>query len=317
MRTDTFTLTDPQKVQIHVQRWTPDHLEPSDYRGIVQIAHGMGEYAARYTRLAEALTTAGYVVYANDHRGHGHTASEEDKGYIGADGFNWMVRNLAMVTDIIREEMPASLPLFLMGHSMGSFMTQKYMYMFPGKVDGIVLSGTNGKQGPELIIGHLIASSQASKRGDRYYSKLLYRLTFGDYNRKFKPIRTKADWISHDEVEVDAYLADPMIIHSFTAGFYRDFLQSLREIHKTENMDIIPVDLPIYIFGGDRDPVGNMGKGIPNLVELYRKIGLKHVQYKLYSGGRHEMLNEINRGEVTQDLIAWLDSQTLKQTPNQ
>jgi alpha-beta hydrolase superfamily lysophospholipase len=309
MRTDTFTFTDPQNVQIYVHRWLPDNEDAAAYRGVVQLAHGMGEYGARYGRFAEALTAAGYVVYANDHRGHGNTASAENKGYIGKDGFNWMVRDLGQLTDLIREDFP-DLPLFLMGHSMGSFMVQKYMYMFPGKVDGIILSATNGRRGIDLTLGHMIANRQAAKRGDHYYSKLMYRLTFGDFNRKFKPNRTTADWLSRDEQEVDAYLNDSFIIHEFTAGFYRDFLQSLKEIHLPENLRIIPNDTPIYVFAGEQDPVGNMGKGIVNLVKLYEELGLTQVKYKLYPGGRHEMLNESNRDEVTQDVIAWLNSQT-------
>jgi len=309
MRKDTFTLTDPQSIHIYVNRWLPENEDATSYRGIVQLVHGMGEYGARYERFATSLANAGYIVYANDHRGHGNTTSHEDRGYIGTDGFNWMVRNVDQVTNQIREEFP-DLPLILMGHSMGSFIVQKYMFMFPGKVNAIILSGTNGKRGVDLTLGHMLAYRQADKKGDRYISKLLNRLTFGDFNRKFKPNRTTADWLSRDKQEVDAYLSDPLIVHEFTAGFYRDFFQSLKELHLQENLSIIPKDTPIYVFAGDKDPVGNMGKGISNLVKLYETNGFTDVTYKLYPEGRHEMLNEVNRDEVTQDVINWLNIHT-------
>ncbi|WP_409344398.1 lysophospholipase [Paenibacillus sp. MBLB4367] len=301
----TFTYTDPEGVDIHVYRWLPD--ADTTLRGIVQIAHGMAETAARYARFAERLTAAGFAVYANDHRGHGRTAGKtENIGYLGSDGFNRMADNVSQLTAIIMEAHPA-LPVFLFGHSMGSFVTQKVMYTHPGPYAGIVLSGSNGKRGADLHIGKRIARWEAARKGDRHRSELMNGLSFGGFNRAFRPARTEFDWLSRDEAEVDAYIADPYCGGVFTSSFFRDFLHGLADIHRPGNMQRIPRDLPVLLVSGDRDPVGRFGKGVLSLAAAYRKLGMTHIECRLYPGGRHELLNETNREEVMRDVIGWLE----------
>ncbi|CAH1196374.1 Monoacylglycerol lipase [Paenibacillus allorhizoplanae] len=312
MRKGHFIWEDTQGIKHYVYEWLPS--EDVGFKGIVQIAHGMAETAARYERLAKVLTKNGYAVYANDHLGHGRTAgSLEAVGKFGKDGFHAMADAMGQITSQIRMRYAESyLPLFMLGHSMGSFLTQYYMgsYLerYPSHVQGILLSGSNGKEGPVLQVGIGIATLEAAIRGDHFRSVLLTALSFGSFNTKFKPNRTAFDWLSRDEREVDAYINDPYCGGIFTSGYFRDFFKGLMEIHTPQHLARIRKEIPIYIFSGEDDPVGGQGKGIRSLIKTYEKLRIQDISYKLYPGGRHEMLNEINRDEVMGDIVARLDS---------
>ncbi|MGG4393793.1 alpha/beta hydrolase [Paenibacillus thiaminolyticus] len=308
MLSNTFTFTDPEGVRVHVYRWDPEEGQP--VRGVIQIAHGMTETARRYSRFAEALTDAGYVVYGNDHRGHGRTAERpEDLGYVGEDGFTWMVRNMAQLTEIIQSEQ-AGLPVFLFAHSMGSFLAQKYIAEHGDKINGVILCGSNGPRGRELYAGVALTKLIASARGSRHRSKMIDNMAFGGFNRTFRPSRTSFDWLSRDEQEVDKYVADPECGFLSTIGFYRDLFRLLQDIHRPETMQAIPKELPVMLIAGDRDPVGQYGKGIRRLAEMYRELGIREVECILYPEARHELLNEKNRDEVTSDCLSWLRNHT-------
>lgn len=310
MRTNTFHFIDEEQVRIHVYHWMPE--DTVEVRGVVQIAHGMTETAIRYERFAEELTAAGYIVYANDHRGHGNTAAtEQDLGYIGEDGFTWMVRNMVQLTKMIREQ-NGDTPLFLFAHSMGSFLAQQYITEYASLIDGVILCGSNGPRGPELLAGVGVSKLIASMKGSRHRSAFIDKMAFGSFNRKFKPARTQVDWLSRDMKEVDKYVADPYCGFLSTVGFYRDFFKLLRNIHRPEVMNRIPKQLPVLLIAGDDDPVGNYGKGVRKLADLYGQLGLEQVECKLYAGARHELLNETNRDEITTDCLTWLVKQTSK-----
>lgn len=305
MTENSFTLTDPVGVNIHVYEWLPASDIP--VKGIVQIAHGMCETADRYARFAEALTEAGYAVYANDHRGHGKTAGRINLlGDVGENGFYWMRRNLLQVanTALAKHEGQS---ILLFAHSMGSFLAQKLMCEEGSDIYcGFILSGTNGPRGM-LRLGESLASIQRKLKGDHHRSVLLNSLVFGSYNRAFSPIRTAYDWLSSDKVEVDKYIADPFCGAICTTRFFRDFFHLLGEIHSEESLRTLCTDRPIYLFSGDKDPVGMNGQGILRLTALYKKRGISDVEYRLYPDGRHEMLNEVNRDQVTADVISWID----------
>lgn len=306
MKVENFTFKDKGDLEIFVYKWLPD--ENIGVKGIVQIAHGMAETAARYEDFAKSLTNDGFIVYANDHRGHGKTAGKVDKlGDLGEDGFNSMVENMHGLNDRIKEENP-NLPVFLFGHSMGSFLTQRYICLYGNGLKGTILSGSCGKQGILIDIARLVAKGEIKKIGRSGKSNKLDKLSFGSYNNSFKPNRTNFDWLSRDNKEVDKYIADPFCGTVFTAGFFYDFLGGLKNI--ADNMEVknVPKDLPIYIFSGDKDPVGKNGKGVLKLVRTYKEHGIKDLNYKLYKDGRHEMLNETNREEVTFDVIKWLNA---------
>lgn len=307
MKKSTFAFKDNEGMEIHTYKFVPD--DESDVKAVVQISHGMAETAARYEKFAEDLTSDGFIVYANDHRGHGNTAkSMEDIGYIAEkDGFHWMVEDMHELSLLIKADYP-SLSLFLFGHSMGSFLVQRYIQLYSNEIKGVILSGSNGKQGLMLNAGGFLARRECEKFGRRHISKNINNMTFGKYNNAFKPNRTEFDWLSRDNSEVDKYIADPYCGGVFTAGFFHDFFYGLKAIEKKSNIAKIKKELPIYIFSGSMDPVGGNGKGVIKLFNTYKKSLIKDISCKIYEGGRHEMLNELNRDEVIGDIIHWLDA---------
>ncbi len=300
----TFTMTDPHGTELHVYKWLPD--PGVSIKAILQIAHGMCETAERYVRFASALTQAGIAVYAPDQRGHGLTAgSIERLGDIGENGFQLMVEDLAQLGRMVRVNHPG-IPLFLMGHSMGSFLVQKIMMTKSEGFDGFILSGTNGPRGM-LQAGKVLSSIQRSFQGDTHRSLMMNAMVFGGFNRSFSPSRTRFDWLSRDPDEVDRYIEDPFCGAICTTAFFRDFFGLLQEIQQPTRYEGIPRNKPVYLFSGERDPIGMNGKGVRRLESVYRKLGVSDVECLLYPEGRHEMLNEINRDEVTADVLDWLE----------
>ncbi|KRE62095.1 alpha/beta hydrolase [Nostocoides sp. Soil756] len=304
MQSTTTTVTTADDTSLFTHRWLPDG-EP---KGVVQIAHGMAEHSARYARVAEALTAAGYAVYAHDHRGHGRTAEAADHGYFAdRDGWARVVADLRQVTDHARAEHPG-LPVFLLGHSMGSFLARSYVIQDSHDLAGLVLSGTAGDPGALGKVGAGVAAVEARLRGRRHTSSLLDKLTFGQYNAAFKPNRTAFDWLSRDEAEVDAYVADPLCGNTFTSGFFADLLGGLAGINDPQQVAGVRRDLPVLLVSGDRDPVGDGGKGPRAVAQAYREAGLTDVTCTLYPEARHELFNETNRDEVLTDVVTWLDA---------
>ncbi|HZJ57372.1 MAG TPA: alpha/beta hydrolase [Clostridia bacterium] len=306
MSYNRFDLIAGDGTVITVHKWGLE--EGTIASGVVQIAHGMAEWAYRYDYFAKALNRGGYIVYANDHRGHGLTALKpDDIGYISDnDGFIDMVEDMRRLNILIQEEYP-TLPIVLFGHSMGSFLSQRFIQLYGSDLSGVILSGSNGKQGPIINLGITLAYMEMKIRGRRHKSRLLDNLSFGTYNKAFAPNRTKFDWLSRDEEQVDRYMEDPYCGGIFTSSFFYDFLRGLKNITKMKNLKDVPKDLPIYIFSGSMDPVGGFSRGVERLVSMYKNLGLKRVSRKLYPKGRHEMLKEINKDEVIGDIIEWLN----------
>ena len=304
MHSTTTTVTASDGIPLHTNRWLPD----GPPKAVVQIAHGMAEHAARYARLGEALTAAGYAVYANDHRGHGATASEPDHGYFAdRDGWATVVEDVRAVTRFAQDEHPG-LQVFLLGHSMGSFLARAYVIEDSRDLAGLVLSGTAGDPGLLGKAGLGVARAESRLRGRRHVSALLDKLTFGQYNAAFKPNRTDFDWLSRDDAEVDLYVADPLCGQTFTSGFFADLLAGLAGINDRRRVARVRRDLPILLVAGDKDPVGDNGKGVRAVREQYASVGVADVTCTLYPGARHEIFNETSRDEVTADVVAWLDA---------
>lgn len=302
MRASTFTLDTQAGVSLFVYRWLPD----GPAKAAVQVAHGLAEHAARYARLAGALCAAGYAVYANDHRGHGRTAGKPAELGVFAerDGWNQCVEDLWRLTARIAADHPG-LPIVLLGHSMGSFMVQQFITEHGEALAGAVLSASNGKPPPIAPIALLLAHLERLQAGPRGRSAVMRALFFGAFNKPFRPARTAFDWLSRDEAEVDKYVADPLCGFEPTIGLYVDLLRALAEVARPARQARIPKGLPVYVFHGSRDPVAI---NIEQLLDAYRKAGLRNVTYNAYADGRHECLNDVNRDEVTRDLIAWLDA---------
>ncbi|MDR0526500.1 MAG: alpha/beta hydrolase [Spirochaetaceae bacterium] len=298
--------------RIFVRKWLPD----SGARAVVNIVHGMSEHSGRYFRFAEALCGRGIAVWCADQRGHGKTASPDinkssEGGLPGhcADKktFIKILSDIDMVHKTIIKN-HKNIPLIMFGHSWGSFLTQGYIEFYGGKLQGAALSGTRGPGGLEVRLGAPFLEFAARLCGVRSHSMFFHSIVFGSaYQRPFMPCRTSFDWLSRDEAEVDSFIADPMCGHLPSLGFYRDLLYILKTIHKDRNIKKISNSLPVYVFSGDRDPVGGMGKNVSALVKRWIKNGIKDVSFVLYPGARHECLNEINREEVTLNFINWLE----------
>ena len=276
-------------------------------KAVVQIAHGMAEHAKRYDRLAQALNAAGYAVVAHDHRGHGESVADpKDVGYLAdAAGWSGAIVDIRAVGEYARERFPG-VPHVLLGHSMGSFMSRELVSRGSEGIDALVLSGTGGDQGLLGRVGAVVAALEGRLRGRRHPSNLMNTLTFGAFNKEFKPARTDFDWLSRDADEVDKYIADPACGAVFTSGFYADMLGGVNALSPDASPAKIRKDLPVYLLAGSADPVGGE-KGVTSVRDQLVKVGLTDVTMKIYPGGRHEMFNETNRDEVTADLVAWLD----------
>ncbi|MFE5479430.1 alpha/beta fold hydrolase [Nocardia sp. NPDC056541] len=276
-----FTFPSSDGTTIHVRSWLPTETEP---RGVVQIAHGMGEHSDRYSHLAERLAGLGFAVYADDHRGHGLSMGAVP-GDLGPDGWNLLVADEVALTEILRERHPG-LPVTLIGHSLGSFAVQQYLLDHSGLVDEVVLSGTTAVDG---LFGEIAAAG-----GD----------LIGFFNAEFQPTRTDADWISRDDAQVDAYNADPwcgFAIDDANMGLLAGNAQT-----RLSDPSTVRADLPIYVMVGDKDPLNNKLRLSDLLVQRYRDAGLADLTYRVYADARHEVLNETNRDEVEADLLAWL-----------
>jgi alpha-beta hydrolase superfamily lysophospholipase len=282
------------------RRWLPE----GPPRAIVQIAHGLAEHSARYARLASALNAAGYAVYANDHRGHGPKAAPADLGHF-ADQGGWdkVVGDLWTFNRLIAAEQPGA-PIIFLGHSLGSFLGRGFIAEHSDALAGVALSGSNGKPAAMATLGRLIAREERLRLGRRGKSDPILQMWFGEFNKPFKPARTASDWLSRDEKEVDAFVADPLCGFPFTTQLAIDVLDALPHVTSRKSLATIRKAMPIYVFSGERDPVGANIKG---LIQDLKAAGFTQLTTRIYPGARHETLNETNRDEVTRDLIAWLD----------
>jgi len=291
---------------IFYYKWTHDPSIP--LKGIVQISHGVGEHAGRYQPIASLLQQQGYNVYANDHRVHGRSAkSKALMGfYDGENYFDDAIEDMRQLTLLIKKAHPEN-KIILFGHSMGALLSRKYVIKYGDDLQALILSGTGGFLKGLGEIGLFSAKVISSFRGRTKSNDLLKSVFFSEFNKKFKPNRTKVDWISSDEHQVDLFEADPYRIEDFSLSIFLDILKGSKEINKQTTFNATPKKLPIFIFSGDKDPVGEMGKGIKRVVRQYEKAGINDLTFKLYKGGRHEMLNEVNKEEVEQDVLNWLN----------
>lgn len=306
MQERTFTL-DRGGEHVFVYAWHPDG--DAKLRGVVQVTHGMAEHAARYKRLAETLTARGYAVYAHDHRGHGKTAGDATRrGFFAEhDGWRAVLDDLYAVSDRIAEDHPG-LPQVLFAHSMGSFFAQQGMYEQGSRWRAVAVSGSaSGVANPLAPIGRVVARVERWRVGAHKPSRLLTTMSFGEFNRRFKPTRTEYDWLSRDPAEVDRYIADPWCGFDMCTQAWIDLLDALPHLADPKNLARIPKDLPVYVLAGSMDPVTGFLKGLHLLVKQWSDAGLRDITWKVYEGARHETLNETNRDEVMADLARWID----------
>ncbi|MGE8499134.1 MAG: lysophospholipase [Pseudomonas sp.] len=302
MHHDTFWLNSSDAVPLYVNRWYAE--QPP--KAVVMVAHGMAEHSGRYARLGEALVASGFELYAHDQRGHGKTAEHGTLGhYADSDGWQRVVGDLACLNHHIRQAHPRA-PIFLLGHSMGSYIGQAYLMQHSSSLQGAVLSGSNHQPALLYRAAAAIARFERWRQGPTGLSALIDFLSFGSFNKAFKPNRTAFDWLSRDPAEVDRYVEDPLCGFRCTNQLWIDLLGGLQQITPRHNLAQIDSRLPLLVIGGSEDPV-SQGKRLNDLADALRRAGNVGVDLTIYPQARHELLNETNRDAVTADLIDWLE----------
>jgi len=283
---ERFQFTSADGLSIACVKWSGQH----NIRGVVQIAHGLGEHTGHYAELAETLVHENFVVYGNDHRGHGLTAKASGSfGEFGLGGFNQFVVDMFSLTAIAKQE-HAGKPYTLLGHSMGSFAAQQFILDHSHSIDGLALSGSGTLDGLLRIAQNVSAGADPMKL----------------MNAPFEPARTALDWLSRANAEVDAFINDPLCFSSLNEKSMKSFLDASSRLADPREIRKIRKDLPIYIFSGSDDPVGERLEGVRALVDRYRSAGITSITHDFYPGGRHEMLHELNRREVVTNLLVWI-----------
>lgn len=288
-----------------VTHWKPEG-EP---RAVLQLVHGMTEHMGRYDEFAQFLAAEGIAVIGHDQLGHGRTAaSREDMGFFADhNGAAYLIQDIRRVGRM-GERLYPGLPRFLLGHSMGSFLARRYLTRYGREVDGAILMGTGDYPTAVLLIALTAVNLTALVRGDRCHSRFLHGLVLGNYNRKIPSARTGSDWLSRDEARVDRFVADPYCQFRFTCSAYRDFFRVMLELKSRRLLKRMPRELPVFLVSGSEDPVGDYGRGVKRLFSRYQAMGLRDVEMKLYVGSRHEILNDLEREKVCEDLKAWIFS---------
>jgi alpha-beta hydrolase superfamily lysophospholipase len=284
------------------------HIPESDIKAIVIIVHGMAEHADRYDNFAGFLNREGFVVYVHDQRGHGKTAgSIENVGFLSdQDGWRNITNDLAQMVEISKQDYPEK-KIILLGHSMGSFVVRTYLAGNSEKVHAAILSGTTGSAGLMGKFGLFLIAIMLLFKKKNSPSPLMNKLSFGDFNKSFKPSRTEFDWLSRDHEVVDKYVADLYCGGIFSLGFFKDMMQGLEFVNKKETAALVRKDLPMYLFSGEKDPVSMNGKKVKEVYEMYKSSGIINIDMKMYPDARHETLNEINKEEVYSDVLSFLN----------
>lgn len=287
--------------------WQPQ----GEVRGVVQIVHGIAEHMGRYDHFARYLNAHGYAVCGEDHLGHGRTGQEAGQfGFFAPkNGWDLVTQDVHTLREQMGQRFPG-VPYFLLGHSMGSFLARTYLCRYPGTVDGAMLSGTGQEPAALVAVGRLVSTLLGWLRGPTWVSQMVHSLSLGAYNRQFRPNRTTVDWMCSDEQVLDAYLRDTLCSFTPTVGLYRDMLGGLRYISSSRALSRMDPNTSIYLFSGDKDPVGTNGAGVRKVYGYFKDHGTRDLELKLYPGARHETLNEPNHMEVYADVLDWLERHT-------
>lgn len=302
MRKEQKVLNLSNEGAIQCYKWENPEIETT--KGVVLIVHGMAEHVERYDDFAKLLTDNGFVVFGHNQRGHkGSISSKENYGYLGdMITFDTLVSDVKEIVENIKTEYP-NVPVFILGHSMGSAVSQRFCQLHGKMINGVILSGAMKNPLMLLKAGSIFSKLIAFFKGPKHRSKFIDKLTFQSYNSGFKPNRTAFDWLNRDEAEVDKYVKDEYCGGLFTVAFFKTFFQGLQMINK--NYELVPKDLPIFIASGSKDPVGGYAKDVTKLFNIYQKNQIKDIEFKLYENARHEILLELCKDEVRSNFLEW------------
>ena len=298
-----FACSDGKNVWYRV--WIPDGKQID---AVVLILHGMAEHSFRYQRFATFLATKGVAVYAPDHRGHGETAvrNADTLGWFAErNGWNRVVQDIYELTNFILAEHPRK-PLFLLGHSMGSFLARTLMVQHSDLFEGVIIMGTGASKGLLGKVGKMLARSHVKKHGSKHPDALLDKMSFGSFNKGIQNPKTPFDWLSRDKEQVAKYVEDPLCGFVCTAKFFEDLLEGVELANNRELIKKLPPDLSLLLISGGKDPVGRMGKDVQKVYDLYRLAGLVDVQLHMVAEARHELLQETNRISTKKYLYSWM-----------
>lgn len=302
MNKDNFWFTASDGKEIYVHTWF-DVVNP---KGLVQLIHGMGEHGKRYENFARFLNQQGYLVFASDHRGHGETAQGiENIGKIKRDEFRKMKDDEIELSEMMKKQY--HLPLYLIAHSFGSFIAQRYIIHRSDLPAKVILIGSGSASRWQTIPGSVVTGLVTYLKGDYYRSYLVEKMVLGDFNRRISNPKTIYDWINSDEVELEKYIQDPYCGAEFSVGYYHALATGLSQMYTQRSLRKIRKDLPIYIIAGTEDPVGVYGKALERLIRLYKRVGLVNVTSKFFLQMRHEILNEKHKERVYADIQQYLE----------
>jgi len=293
-------------------------VEPADHynvKAVLQIAHGMAEHSLLYVNFAKYLASKGYVVVINDHLGHGKSVSSGGAyGYFGPGGCQNLIKDMHKLYTLVRQDYP-DVPYVLLGHSMGAFLAQSYTAQFGSELTASVFVGTCGNAGAAVYAAEkILANALIKKKGEKGHHPLFAKFSTQKYNQAFLPVKTPNDWISRDTDEVDNYTQDPLCGFDLTVSAYRDLVDLQSEINSPKWYKKVP-HIPVLMLSGDRDPVGDFGKGVKKVAEKLKKAGID-VRLILYPGARHAVLTETNKDEVYGDVLSFLESVTVEKSSN-
>ena len=294
---------------IHARMCSPD----GQPRGIVQIAHGIAEHIGRYEGFMKFLADNGFIAVGNDHLGHGKSAATaEEKGFFAEEnGWDRVTEDMDILHDKMCEEYPG-LPYIFFGHSMGSFLTRTYLIKYPDKPDLAIICGTGHQPAAAVMGGYTAAQAAVKMKGAHGSGEKLNAIAFGSYNKGYDDVRTDYDWLTRDPDIVDAYIADPDCGFIPTVSLFRDMMGGIRFITDPANAASMNKELPVLFIAGWADPVGENGKGVKRAYKFFLDAGMKHVRIKLYPNARHELLNELNKAEVMDDILSWINEKLEK-----
>ena len=304
---EEFTMLSFDGTDIHCYIWD----DVADPKAVVQIAHGMGEHCGRYDDFASFLNKNGYIVIAEDHRGHGKTCGYEKRGIVEGDSYNDTITDMINLTNNYANK-KFKLPVVLIGHSYGSFLSQGYIERNGDALAGVILSGSAYMDTMQVAFGRLVATIQNAVVGGEKPANLIAKLSFGAYDKQFKEENQPFAWLTRDKEVVKKYIADEYCgaAYNMSIAFQKSFFCGMKTIYRSSALAGIPKSLPVFIASGDKDPVGGNGSLVTRLYEQYLGLGLTDVEMKLYPDARHEILNEINRDEVYADFLAFIDRVT-------
>lgn len=298
----TFDSRDGQS-KIHALRWVPE----GKVICILQIVHGMAEYIERYEEMAQYFAGKGILVTGDDHLGHGKSVAKGGTyGYFcSQDPATVVVRDVHRLKKMTQEDYPG-IPYVILGHSMGSFITRNYLFRYGTGIQGAIICGTGSQPALLVKFSRGLAALQGLIFGQKHVAKMIDKLAFGNYNKMVTDQRTAFDWLCRDEKAVDAYIKDPLCGFTFTVNGFKTLFTLIDRLNKAESLQNMPKDLPVFFIAGDKDPVGNYGEGVKQAYESFEKAGMERLALKLYPEDRHEILNELDKYQVYDDLYPWI-----------